>query len=65
MRLTGDMPGANASPNLTLQLDRISIAAGLDLLRTLRSGIDSDIQAAGTVSGTLVYEAGSGREKVQ
>jgi hypothetical protein len=55
MRLTGGMPGADAPPNASLELDRIPVGAGLDMLRTMRSGIDSDLQAAGTISGKLAY----------
>ncbi len=55
LRLTGNLPGTNAAPNLTLELDRISMGAGLAILRTLRSGINPDLQATGTVSGKLIY----------
>jgi hypothetical protein len=55
IRLTGDMPGANAAPIASVELDRIPVGAGLDLLRTMRRGIDSDLQAAGTISGKLAY----------
>ena len=62
LHLTGDMPGADAAPNLTLELHHISVGAGLDVLRTLRSGIDPDMEAAGTISGKLVYAAQQGTE---
>lgn len=62
LRLTGDMPGGSAQPNLTLALDNISAAAGLDLLRTMRSGIASDLEAAGTISGKLSYQRQPGDE---
>lgn len=55
LRLTGDLPGEDAPPNLALELDRIPVAAGLDALRTMRSDIDPDLEAAGTVSGKLAY----------
>jgi AsmA family len=61
IQLTGDFsPGAtpNAKPsNLTLALDRISVGAGLDLLRTVRSGLAPDLAATGSISGKLVYSA--------
>lgn len=55
LHLTGDMPGAAAAPHLTVELDHISAGAGLDVLRTLRSGINPDLEAEGTISGKLVY----------
>lgn len=55
LHLTGNIPGANAAPNLTLELDRISIGAGADILRTLRSDINPDLQATGIVNGKLIY----------
>ncbi len=61
IQLTGDLssdsaPAAKPS-NLTLALDRISVGAGLDLLRTVRSGLPPDLAAAGTVSGKINYSA--------
>ncbi|HVC47302.1 MAG TPA: AsmA family protein [Terracidiphilus sp.] len=55
VRLGGDLPG-NASPTLSLAVQKIPAQAGLDLLRTLRSGIDEDLEAEGTVSGELKYD---------
>jgi AsmA family/AsmA-like C-terminal region len=54
LHLTGDIP-AGASPDLTLELDRVPAAAGLDALRTVRSGFAADLEAGGTVSGKLAY----------
>jgi AsmA family len=54
LRLTGDIPGGSA-PSLTLELDQVPAAAGLDALRTVRSGFASDLEAGGTVSGKLTY----------
>lgn len=45
------------SKHLQIQLQRIPVQAGLDLLRTLRSGIDNSLQAAGSVSGELTYSS--------
>ena len=56
LRLTGDKSGVDAAPNLTVELDHISAGAGLDVLRTLRSGINPDLEAEGTISGKLVYK---------
>ncbi|MGB6743148.1 MAG: hypothetical protein WBE38_05770, partial [Terracidiphilus sp.] len=59
IQLTGDLAPEQdhaAKPSdLTLVLDRISAGAGLDLLRTVRSGLAPDLAASGTVSGKLVY----------
>lgn len=54
VRLIGSVIGYSA-PDLTLSLDRIPIAAGLGVLRTLRSGIDPNLEAAGTISGKLIF----------
>lgn len=62
VHLTGDMPGETAPPDLTVELDHISAGAGLDVLRTLRSGISPDLEAAGTISGKLVYAPREGTE---
>ncbi|MFP5276456.1 MAG: AsmA family protein [Acidobacteriota bacterium] len=63
LRLTGDIPGAGV-PDLTLEMDRIPAAAGLDLLRTMRSGIAPSLEASGTVSGKLQYAAATRSEVV-
>ena len=54
-KLTGELPGENAEPSLTLELDRIPAAAGLDALRTVRSDLAANLEAAGSVSGKLVF----------
>ena len=59
IRLTGEKLSADAPPHFSVELDRIPVAAGLDALRTLRSSIDPGIEAAGVVSGKLVYAAGT------
>lgn len=56
LQLTGDLPGAG-QPDLTFQLDQVPAGAGLDLLRTMRSGIDPSLEASGTVSGKMQYSA--------
>ncbi len=55
LQLTGAIQGGVAAPSLTLELDRVPAAAGLDLLRTMRSGFAPDLEAGGTVSGKLAY----------
>lgn len=56
VRLSGELPG-NAPPKLSLAVEKIPVQAGLDLLRTLRSGIEEDLTAGGTVSGALHYDS--------
>ncbi len=55
VRLEGDLPGGTVQPHFSVELDRIPVAAGLDALRTVRSGISPDLQASGTASGKIVY----------
>jgi len=55
VRITGEKPGQDRTPQFVVEMDSIPLAAGLDALRTLRSGIAPDLEAAGTVSGKLVY----------
>jgi hypothetical protein len=57
IRLTGDMPGQGALPNLTVELDRVPVAAGLDALRTVRSGFGPGLVAKGAISGKMTYAA--------
>ena len=57
IRVTGDKPAAEVVPRLTAELDHVPVAAGLALLRTVRSGLAPDLQAAGTVSGKIAYDA--------
>jgi hypothetical protein len=55
IRLAGDLPGEAELPHLSVELDRIPVAAGLDALRTVRSGFAPGLVAAGTVSGKIAY----------
>jgi hypothetical protein len=59
VRLTGSLPaalpGQRALPRISVALDRIPVAAGLDALRTVRSGLAPGLVAAGSVSGSLTY----------
>ena len=55
LRLAGDLPGNGDMPHFSVELDRIPVAAGLDALRTVRSGVGPGLQAAGTVSGKVSY----------
>jgi len=67
IRLAGDLPGQGGPPQLSVELDRIPLAAGLDALRTVRSGLGPGLEAKGTISGKIAYAeaaaAGGGPEK--
>ncbi|MDE3200700.1 MAG: AsmA family protein, partial [Acidobacteriota bacterium] len=54
LHLEGSLPG-DAPARLTLKVDQIAMQAGLDLLRTIRSGVSDDLKAQGSVTGTLNY----------
>jgi len=63
VRIAGELPGASAAPQLSatpqisVELDRVPLGAALDALRTVRSGVGSDLEAAGTASGKISYAA--------
>ena len=59
IRLTGDLPGEGGFPRLTVELDQIPVAAGLDALRTVRSGFGPGLEARGTIRGKMVYAPGA------
>ena len=63
IRLTGEKLSEDAAQQFSVELDRIPVAAGLDALRTIRSGLEPDLEAAGTISGKLVYAATSSDAK--
>ncbi|MDE3163738.1 MAG: AsmA family protein [Acidobacteriota bacterium] len=50
---------STAAQQLQIQLQRIPAQAALDLLRTLRNGMDESLQAAGSINGELAYTAGT------
>jgi hypothetical protein len=54
--LAGALPGEGSLPRFSVELDRIPVAAGLDALRTVRSGLGPGLEAKGEISGKLVYE---------
>ncbi len=57
VHVAGEKPGEDSPPRFSVELDRIPVTAGLDALRTLRSGLAPDLEARGTVSGKIVYDA--------
>jgi len=58
IRLAGELAG-DGQPRFSVELQRIAAQAGLDVLRTVRSGIGEGLEAKGTVSGKLSYDAGT------
>lgn len=53
--LSGELPGDEPA-QFTVEAARVPASAGLDVLRTLRSGFNSDLEASGTVSGRITYD---------
>lgn len=56
IRLAGDLPG-NAQPRFSVEVQKIPVQAVLDALRTVRSGLGAGIDAGGTITGKLSYDA--------
>ncbi len=57
VRLSGEMPGDSGKPRLSVELDHMPVGAGLDALRTIRSGFGPGLEAVGTVSGKISYDS--------
>jgi hypothetical protein len=55
IRLTGNLPSDGGPPSYIVELDRISVAAGLDALRTVRSGLAPGLEVTGSASGKISY----------
>jgi hypothetical protein len=55
VRLTGSLPGASAAAHISVELDKIPVAAGLDALRTVRSNFGPGLEAKGAISGKIDY----------
>jgi hypothetical protein len=55
IRLAGDLPGEGGLPHLSVELDKIPVAAGLDALRTVRSGFGPGLEAKGVIGGKISY----------
>ncbi len=60
--LPGNLPGPNALPRFTVELDRVPVAVGLDALRTVRSDLAPGLVAAGSASGKLTYAPAPGQK---
>ena len=54
-KLDSDLAGQNGLPSFTVELDHISVAVGLDALRTVRSSLAPSLDAAGSASGKITY----------
>ena len=64
VRLTGDFPGGG-QPHISVELDHIPVAAGLDALRTVRSGLGPGLEAAGSASGKITYAPAAAESEAQ
>ncbi len=56
MRLEGNLP-TGGQPKLSLELQKIPAQAVLDALRTVRQELGAGLEADGTLSGKLIYDA--------
>ncbi len=56
IRVTGEMNGNDHLPRYSVEMDHVPVAAGLEALRTVRSGVDPSLNAAGTISGKVSYD---------
>ncbi|MGD0731006.1 MAG: AsmA family protein [Terracidiphilus sp.] len=59
IHLAGDLPGKGGHPQFSVELDGVAVAAGLDALRTVRSGFGPGLEAGGAISGKIAYAEGS------
>jgi hypothetical protein len=53
LHLKADLPGVSGKPEAMLEVKQLPLQAGLDLLRTVRSGFAQGITARGTANGSL------------
>ena len=54
--LKAELPGKAGPPEAMLEVKAVPLQAGLDLLRTVRSGFAPGIQVKGAVNGSLTYK---------
>jgi len=54
--LKAELPGKAGPPEAMLEVKAVPLQAGLDLLRTVRSGFAPGIEAKGAVNGSLAYK---------
>jgi hypothetical protein len=65
IRLTGNLPSDGGPPSYSVELDRISVAVGLDALRTVRSDLAPGLEVTGSASGKISYASGSAQSEKQ
>jgi uncharacterized protein involved in outer membrane biogenesis len=63
LHLKAELPGNTGLPEAMLEAKDVPVQAGLDLLRTVRSGFAPRISAKGTVNGSLSYQQPAIEEK--
>ncbi len=56
IRVAGASSGGAEAPHLTVEMDKVPVAAALDALRTVRSGFAAGMEAKGVVSGKMNYQ---------
>ncbi len=56
IRVKGDMAGDGHLPKYSVEMDHVPVGAGLEALRTVRSGVDPNLTAVGTISGSVSYD---------
>jgi hypothetical protein len=65
VHVAGELPGNGEAPHISVELNRIPVQAGLDALRTVRSGLGPGLLAKGTVSGKITYAENAPDNSVQ
>jgi Uncharacterized protein involved in outer membrane biogenesis len=65
IRIAGEMAGTGHVPRYSVEMDRVPVAASLEALRTVRSGVDPNLTAAGTISGKVSYDETTPPENAQ
>ena len=56
LHLKAELPGSGGKPEAMLEVNQVPLQAGLDLLRTVRSGFAPGISVKGAVNGSLTYK---------
>jgi len=65
LHLKGEIPANGGQPTGMLEVRQVPLQAGLDLLRTVRSGFAPGIAATGVANGDLTYKVALPEEKPQ
>jgi hypothetical protein len=55
IHVSGDFSGDGGPTHISVGLDHIPVAAGLDAMRTVRSGFGPGLEARGTITGKITY----------